>query len=481
MMLKRSLLALLTTAVMTTTFAGEGIGVYDYSDSVDASRTHPGSDSIPLNKVPMFICFGWDDNGVADKANEGGATWIRNYLKDKKNPAGSGQAATYDGSAMRSAFYFTAKYAVKWNYENYPDVRAVWKDLYADGHEVGNHSTEHLMFGEMVDGVWKSENFDGTKYTEDEWYSKEIDSCHNTLTKILEFDASDLYGWRTPRLEWNDTLFKALKNRGFVYDCSIESNPAEDGKSHYWPHTMNNGTPLAKGGSRDSVTSHAGLWQMPAYRFNIPEELQQKAGHSVVTGLDYNVWVREDWGGLALTGPDFTTILNHNLDLRMQGNRCPMLVGLHSDFYTDKHDKNNDFPNSGGAAGRQKAIEDFIEYAVTTYPNEVRIVTGVDIIKWMRDPKPLGETAVVKSATLKKSDISINAVTKKSVNLTLPVKGSYMISLYTVAGKKLLSTSIQSESPTNEVRLSKRALNSGMYMLTVDGEGHSFSEKINIQ
>ena len=48
-----------------TLFAGGGIGEYDYSDKQNASRTHPGSDSIPLEKVPMFISLGFDDNGMA--------------------------------------------------------------------------------------------------------------------------------------------------------------------------------------------------------------------------------------------------------------------------------------------------------------------------------------------------------------------------------------------------------------------------------
>lgn len=54
-------------AVSTTLFASGGIGEYDYSDKQDASRTHPKSDSIPLKQVPMFICFGFDDNGIVDK------------------------------------------------------------------------------------------------------------------------------------------------------------------------------------------------------------------------------------------------------------------------------------------------------------------------------------------------------------------------------------------------------------------------------
>lgn len=474
MIIRKSLLALLTTAFLCSSFAGGGIGEYDYSDSIDASRSHPGSDSIAIEKVPMFICFGWDDNGIADLSDTGGATWIREYLKDKENPVGANQSETHDGTPMRSSFYFTGKYAETWVYESHLNVRKAWDSLYADGHEVGNHSTNHLMKVEEIDGEWIVTNFNGREYTKEEWLTKEIDSCHSTLTKTMKFPAADIIGWRTPRLEWNNALFEALTETGFVYDCSIESDPSEDGTSHYWPHTLNKGTPLS-----NSVTSHPGMWQLPAYRFVIPEELQAKAGVSVVTGLDYNVWVKKGWGGLELSGPDFTEILKHNLDLRMEGNRCPMLIGLHSDVYSSKKDA--DYPSSGGAAGRQKAIEDFVEYAEATYP-EIRFVTGLDIIKWMRNPKPLGETAVTQTKVYKEHGITVASVSDKFVSISVPSAASYKVQLFTAQGKQVATeefhTSAAAELPLS---IEKFNLTSGVYMVQVESNGSSMVEKINIQ
>lgn len=477
MMLKQSLLTLLTTAVMTTTFAGGGIGEYDYSDSIDASRTHPGSDSIPLEKVPMFICFGWDDNGIADKSNNGAATWIREYLKDKKNPAGSGQKGTFDGTPMRSAFYFTTKYVETWVYEDHRNVRKAWDSLYADGHEIGAHSTFHL--GYWDEEQQKSINFDGTKYSKDEWFTEEIDSCLSSLTNTMKFDASDLYGWRTPRLEWNDSLFTGLVEKGFVYDCSIESDPYEDGKELYWPHTLNNGTPLALGGGRDSVTSHPGFWELPAYRFMVPDELQPKAGVSVVSGLDYNVWVHKTWGGLELSGPDFTEILNHNLDLRMEGNRCPFLIGLHSDIYSGKKDA--DYPKSGGARGRQKAIEDFIDYAIETYP-EVRFVTGNDIITWMRNPVALATAAVLSTGSKTNSGIFVQSVSAETIKLQLPKAGRYSVKLFTVQGAEVQASTLNaSEATVANFHIANAKLTPGIYMVQVETAGTSMAQRINIQ
>ncbi len=410
-------------------------GSYDYSDSIAASRTHPGKDSIGINQVPMFISFGWDDNGIADKSNNGGATWIRNYLKEKTNPVGNNNPKTFDGSPMRSAFYFTAKYGREWVYENYPDVREVWNNLYTDGHEVGNHSTTHLGYWDAA----KQEmvNFDGREYTKEEYLEKEIDTCHSLLiaeysktssSKGIGIAEDDIIGWRNPRLEWNDAVLSAIVEKGYVYDCSMELETFGDGTDFYWPHTLNDGSPV-----HDNVTSHPGLWEMPAYRFVIPQSLrgEDKVGDSIMTGLDYNVWAPKAWGALELTGPEFTEILNYNLDQRMAGNRCPMLIGVHSDIYSSK--KDSDYPGTASARSRQEAIENFIDYATTTYP-DVRIVTPYQVIQWMREPIALENGSSVKPSSKTISEIRINSMSAGEVSLTVPQSGMYTVSLFQLDG-----------------------------------------------
>lgn len=393
--MRRSIrIASLIMAASASLFAG-GVGDYKYTDSLDASRSHPGSDSIALEQVPMFISFGWDDNGISDKKGGGGSTWILKYLSKKKNNKGTGNSKTFDGAPVRCAFYMTGKYGQEWVYEDFPGVRANWKKLYKDGHEIGNHSTHHLMKVEEVGkDNWVATNFDGRAYSKEEWLEKEINPCHDLLTrsfskkdakKGIGIPAKELKGWRTPRLEWNDSLLSALTEKGYVYDCSMELEAEGDGTNFWWPHTLNNGSPV-----HENVSSHRGLWEMPAYRFVIPKNLrgEDKVGDSIMTGLDYNVWAPRDWGALELTGPEFTEILKYTLDQRMKGNRAPMLVGVHSDIYSAE--KDGEYPGTGSSRNRQKAIEDFIDYAQKTYP-EVRIVTPYQIIEWMREPSALGK------------------------------------------------------------------------------------------
>ncbi len=377
-----------------TLFAGGGIGEYDYSDKQDASRTHPGSDAILLEKVPMFISLGFDDNGIADKKNGGGVTWIRNYLKERKNPAGTGQKRTYDGVPMRASFYVTESYAREWSYENYPDVREAWHNLYEDGHEIGNHSTHHIMKWDDVKQV--AINYNGRKYTKEQWLTKELAPCQKRLTDKYDKEskeggigipATSIWGWRTPRLEWNDALLELLREQGYVYDCSIVGDFENDGTSFYWPYTLDKGSPHSK-----EVSDHKGLWEMPVYPCVIPKYLQGKMGMKSITGFDYNVWIKKEWGGTELTAPEYTDILKYTLDQRMKGNRAPLLIGLHSDAYGAQND--SEYSGTKNARARQLAIENFIEYAITQYPNEVRIVRAKDIIEWMRDPVGLGDTEV---------------------------------------------------------------------------------------
>lgn len=466
-------------------FAGMGVGVYNYTDNVPASRTHPASDTIALEKVPMFIVLGFDDNGIADVSENGGASWIKNYLKDKRNPSGSGSEETYDGSYMRASFYMTAKYGKEVVYESYADVRTVWHELYHDGHEIGNHSTLHL-------GYWDNSkqqfiSFDGRSYTKDEWLEKEINTCHKLLTSDFDSDKrskgigileSDLYGWRSPRLEWNDEVFKAIKEKGYVYDCSVESDINNDGKSVYWPFTLNNGHPF-----ESSISSHPGLWELPCSKFYIPKNLQSKFdGKSIITGLDYNVWVTKDYGeeNPQYNGPEFTEILNHTLDLRMEGNRAPMFVGLHSDIYSSRKDK--EYPGTENARSRQLAIENFIDYAINTY-SDVRIVSAIDVINWMRNPVSLHQEILVPNPKYRSvsKDFKIDNVTSEKINFTVPSSGNYKLKIYSLKGSLLKSLKIKADnSGRNSTLWDRSNIHNGSYLFVVEGAAGKTSTHIDL-
>ncbi|MBQ4810989.1 hypothetical protein J8M20_06560 [Pseudoalteromonas luteoviolacea] len=145
---------------------------------------------------------------------------------------------------------------------------------------------------------------------------------------------------------------------------------------------MNNGTPTQRVGKPD-VGNFAGLWQLPSNVFEKPFDGKMVA-------FDTNMWV-----GSAMSKDEVLAILKHNLHLRLEGNRSPLLYGAHANIYASEYDK-------GGRATtyieRQQAIEEFIQYALSLKVNGqsvVRIVPFKDIVEWMRNPKPLNNGKVV--------------------------------------------------------------------------------------
>jgi len=89
-----------------------------------------------------------------------------------------------------------------------------------------------------------------------------------------------------------------------------------------------------------------------------------------ISGLDWNVMAMA-----GRQGPEFLAILKHTLDLRLAGNRAPLMIGAHTAMFPQ------DLPD------RREAIEAFVAYALE-HP-EVRIVTPMQLIEWLREPMPL--------------------------------------------------------------------------------------------
>jgi len=108
-----------------------------------------------FQNVPMFIVVGSDDNGLVDRENNGALTWLTNYLQDKKNPCGGVMCRAFDGAPVRFAFYVTARYGLHRGFEDKESVLEAWRLLYNNGHELGNHSTEHLMTDQKKNNAWE--------------------------------------------------------------------------------------------------------------------------------------------------------------------------------------------------------------------------------------------------------------------------------------------------------------------------------------
>lgn len=343
------------------------------ADQRPAAPAPPGG--LKPADVPQFIVLSFDDNPAADPM-----TWFVDLVAARRNPAGLGRAATFDGAPVRAAFFSNGKYLA-----NDAALVAIHRRAVAEGHELANHTHNH---------------FHGGAFTVEQWRA-EMAAC------VAAFDQAGLpggsvRGFRTPFLEYNAATFAAAVAEGYVYDTTIEEGvqPDQDGTNFFWPYTLDNGSPgnaaRHPAGSPRRVAAHPGFWELPLHVFIVPDDttavrlgttagLRERARANIKSawGWDWDVRAAKisglDWNVLEmakLDGPDFFAILRHSLDLRLAGNRAPLVFGGHTALYpADKPD-------------RRKALEDFIDYALTK--PEVRFVTGVQLLEWLRQPQPLG-------------------------------------------------------------------------------------------
>jgi len=333
------------------------------ADLLLPSAQPPGG--LAVADVPQFIMIGFDDNPDA-----AAMAWIVDFLANVSNPAGRGQAATYDGAPVRAAFYSNGVY-----FAESPELVALHRRAHAAGHEIANHTQHHRQGGGFTAAEWRAE----------------ITACTQTFVEA-GLPAEDIVGFRTPFLAYNAATFAALAELGVIYDTTISEGVQDDqdGTNFLWPYTLDQGSPAS-----ERVAQHPGLWEIPVHEFMVPPDaacdrlgvpvgLRQRTHDNVlrtqgwewsmaegkITGLDWNVVEMA-----TLDGPDFRAILDYTLELRLASNRAPLMVGAHTALYpADKPD-------------RREALEGFIHHALT-HP-EVRIVTPVQLLAWLRSPVAL--------------------------------------------------------------------------------------------
>ncbi len=366
MSVKKPILASLTFGVLP---------LMSFAADHQAPSVQPPAD-LAVEQVPQFVMIGFDDNPDVDPMR-----WIVDHVADVTNPVGSGQAATFDGAPVRFAFYSNGKYL-----DDSAELRDVHRDAWKAGHEIANHTHNH---------------YHGGQFSVEEWF-EEMKVCQASLV-ACGIPTEEITGFRTPFLEYNDHMFSAARKMGFVYDTSVEEGYQSwhDGTNFLWPYTMDEGSPgnawTKMPGAIDRATSHPGFWQIPIHAFLVPlDKHAEKYGFApgLISRMDNYIaenggwdWPAEarkisglDWNVLEAAGcdgPEFLAIMKHTLDLRLAGNRAPMMIGAHTAMFPA------DMPD------RRQAVEDFVAYALK-HP-EVRIVTPQQLLAWLRNPVPLAE------------------------------------------------------------------------------------------
>lgn len=384
-----------------------GLGPWTGHDHVKWSQSPPFG--LPVNKVPQFVSFGFDDNGYSglDGSNgTGGFEWAVNMAKTRHNPAGQGEAKTFDGARIDFSFYLTTAYIAIWESESPTFVKRAWHDALTEGHDMGDHTQTHSHGAAFSEAQWDTEIQQCI-----DWVTKPFDPNEVNFTpdnnKGAGIPRDILYGYRTPFLEYNDKTFTVLLKKGFYYDTSVEEGWQEDidGKNFPWPFTLDDGSPGNEllvswqlDPPKEHMTAHPGLWELSPHpvivppdadcaKYGISYSLRDKL-HNVasffdtesgkITGLDYNLWVQ-----FQMTKAEWLATMKYTLDQRLAGNRAPLTFGAHTDIYSSKYTA---APNAT-AEERQKAVEEFIDYALSK--PQVRVASNKQILDWVRNPVPL--------------------------------------------------------------------------------------------
>jgi hypothetical protein len=372
----------------------------DESDSDDASTctevevANPPPGGLGVCEVPMFVVFGNDDNAFSGADGAGGLRFLIDLFADRTNPAGRGNAATYDGAPVHFSMYGETNYIAEWHQDSPSDVKRAWRAAYEAGHELGMHTHTHAHGGAFTADEWEAEIAPCLDWITREWVPSAIsfEQCG------IGVPPQEVIGFRTPFLEYNDALFDVLLAHGVRYDCSIEEGfGADEVPSDYrWPYQLDSGSP-----ANPAVTAHPGLWELPVYAYVVPPDeactqygvapglrdaLAQRSAYfdptdGKITGLDYNLWI-----DLALTADEFYAVHAYTLDQRLAGSRAPFTLGLHTDLY---HPLAWDSAAMTGSTAeeRMQALTDVFEYALSK--PDVRIVSGAELLAWLEDPTAL--------------------------------------------------------------------------------------------
>jgi hypothetical protein len=363
---------------------------FDHPSGGSASALPPGA--LPVEQVPLFVHFGFDDNGISGRAGSGtsgGVAFVTDLFSDKRNPAGKGNPRTYDGAPARFSMYVVTRYIDGPEIDSPEHVKREWRRAADAGNEIGLHTHSHSH---------------GSEFTTEKW-SEEITACTGWLGKPFEdgraadpgiglgIAPSSISGFRTPFLEWGRPLFPALRAHGILYDCSVEEGFEDrfDGRNFLWPYRV------AAGYGGDPVAAQE-LWEIPVYALIVPpDEASERYGlrpglrkrlqtlrdyfdaaDGKITGMDWNLWV--DFG---LSREEVVAIFKYALDQRLSGNRAPFTFGTHSDLYSEQYPV--ELPTT--AEERREALREILEYALSR--PEVRVVTARQILDWLRNPAPM--------------------------------------------------------------------------------------------
>jgi peptidoglycan/xylan/chitin deacetylase (PgdA/CDA1 family) len=320
--------------------------------------------------------------------------WVVDLFAGRRNPAGRGNAATFDGTPALASFYVATEY-LEAPVADFPEnmKRALHAAAEA-GHEIALHTHTHPHGSDFTSAQWAAE-IDSCAA----WLDKPFDAARATEAAVgLGVARGEQLGFRAPFLEYGPPLFAALRERGLLYDCSVETGfeDAYRAVDLPWPYRVAPG--YGGGSDGDSAVAGRELWELPVYalfvppdeaceRYGVPPGLRARL-HQVkdyfdpadgkITGFDWNLWVE-----FQMTAPEVLATLRYSLDQRLAGNRAPLTFGTHSDIYSEQYEG----ITGSTAEERRRTLVQFLDEALAR--PEVRVVSARQLLAWLRAPAAL--------------------------------------------------------------------------------------------
>lgn len=362
---------------------------------------------LAAEQVPLFVVIGSDDNGASGLAGSGaagGMHFLTGLFAGRRNPAGSGNIATFDGAPAHFSFYVNTYYLTPGEatsaygaagHDEPVWVKRAWREAVDAGHEIGVHTHSHPHGREFSAAQWEDEMRLCIDILARPWADDETPEAPRPDSG-LGLARSDLPGFRTPYLEYGDSTMTAAQSMGFRYDCSLEEGTQsdQDGRNFAWPYRLDRGSP-----GNPAIGSHPGLWEIPVYVFIVPPDeacarlgvapglrAALKARHDYfdvgagkVTGMDWNLWCE-----YSMTPAEFLATITYTLELRLAGNRAPLTIGIHSELYSDRQDTGE---CRTPVAERRAALTALVEALFRR--DAVRVVSARELVSWLEHPAPL--------------------------------------------------------------------------------------------
>lgn len=356
--------------------------------------------------TPQFVCVSSDDNGYSGlpgSPHDGGLRYFTELFSRLRNPAGTGDARTFDGASPHYTFFVNTRFIVpdvpnphKGGYGAGDDpvlVKRAWREAFDLGHEIAVHTHSHPHGRPFTVAQWEGEMRRSIDILTRPWNAAEMPGRPDPASG-LGVPRQALIGFRAPFIEPADNGMTAAVRLGLVYDSSIEEGAGlgPHAGEMAWPYTLDAGIPA----QRPPIGPHPGFWEIPighyvappdgeCGRYGVPAGLRASLANrqgyfqienGEITGMDWNLW-----NEYAMSPAEFLATLKYTLDLHLRGNRSPMTAGFHSELYTIRKDGRT-APDLIRA--RRAAVEAFFEYALSK--PEARLVDHRELLEWLKSP-----------------------------------------------------------------------------------------------